>query len=201
MVNEKKRGLAIQSDVSRLPIQNNAVDVVLCSWSLEHFANPKVILEEMFRIVRPGGRIAIWGPNWDNIFRKDFPQFAHKPPSFTSRVRWKIFFNMVKNEFLSFSYHPYTNIDVAAFANPERYISNDYDATHCVLCQETVKFFQQKKCTIIHLSDFSEMSRHMKNDAFILFVRNILKPFLPILRRVPLLRWFVIRFPLVVQKI
>ena len=200
MVQDKRRGFAIQTDVSRLPIRSRAVDIVLCSWSLEHFTEPEDILEEMVRVVRPGGRIVIWGPNWDNIFRKDFPQFVHKSKWYAEKIRWKIFFKMLRNEFLPFRYDPFVTTDIAAFTEPERYLSLDTDAAHCVLCQETVKFFQEKGLRIIHISDFSEMLRYVKNDAFIRTIRGILKPFLLVLRRFPLIRWFVIRFPIIVQK-
>ena len=59
---EKDRGVVVQADAARLPVRNGSVDNVLCSWSLEHFPNPEEILEEMIRVLRPGGKIAIWGP-------------------------------------------------------------------------------------------------------------------------------------------
>ncbi len=196
---EKNRGVVVQADAARLPVRSRSVDNVLCSWSLEHFPNPEEILEEMIRVLKPGGKIAIWGPNWDNIFRKDFPQFAHKSGAFVTKVRWKIFLKMIRNEFLTFRYNPYTNEDVVAFADPSC-IAYDSDATHCVLCQETYKFFKQKKCRVVFMADFADMQSYLWNDLFVRTVRRILKPLLPILRHVPLLRWFVIRFPIVIER-
>jgi SAM-dependent methyltransferase len=196
---EKQRGFAIQADGACLPFRSNSVNNVLCSWSLEHFPNPQDILEEMIRVVRSGGSIILWGPNWDNIFRKDFPQFVHKSGTFVTRVRWKVFFKMIKNEFLPFLYDPYTSEDVVAFVDPS-YVAYDSDATHCVLCEETYKFFKQKGCRIVFIADFADMQSHLRNDLFTRTVRGILKPVLLLLRRVPLIRWFVIRFPIVVEK-
>jgi len=200
MVKEKGRGSAAVMDVARLGIRPNVADTVLCSYSIEHFSEPEAVLNEMLRIVKPGGRVVIWSPNWDNIFRINFPQFAHKPRSFVEKVRWKIFFKIIRNEILPFRYQPFISLDVAALAQPEKYVSWDSDAVHCVLCQETYKFFKNRGCEIIHIADFSEMQSHLRNDLFIRTVRRILKPFLPLLRRTPLLRWFVIRFPIVVEK-
>jgi len=199
-VKERDRGNAIQADAAQLPLRNNSVDMVLCSWSLEHFPNPRQILEEMVRVVRPHGRVIIWGPNWDNIFRKDFPQLVHKTIMYRQKVRWRIFLRMLANEFSRFQYKPFTTLDVAALADPQHHLAYDSDAMHCVLCQETHKFFQQKEFTLIHMSDFSEMQAHVRNDIFIRIVRGTLKPFLPALKRMPLVRWFVIRFPIVVEK-
>jgi ubiquinone/menaquinone biosynthesis C-methylase UbiE len=200
LAREKGRGAVIQADAGTIPIRDNSVDAVLCSWSFEHFSNPGCVLEEMVRVVRPYGSILIWSPNWDNIFRKDFPQFAHKSRAFVAKVRWKIFLKMLKNEFVHFRYAPFTSEDVAAFVHPDRFISNDTDAVHCVLCQETVKFFQSKRMNILHISDFSEMTSHVRNSPFIRMSRAFLKPWLPILRHTLLLRWFVMRFPIIVEK-
>lgn len=197
---DKRRGHAVASDAGSLPFRDGQFSSVLCSWSLEHFEKPELILTEMLRVVRANGRIIIWGPNWDNIFRKDFPQFRHKSWWHVQRVRWLLFLRMIANEFLPFRYRPYVNTDVAAFHDPEKYIGGDADATHCVLCQETTKFFESKGMRVVHLSDFSEMTSHMRNTPFIRHVRTLLKPLLPILRRLPLVRWFVLRFPLVVEK-
>ena len=199
IVKEKGRGSAIQTDGARLPMRDGTIDVVLCSWSLEHFPNPGEVLDEMIRVVKPSGRVAIWGPNWDNIFRKDFPQFAHKSKVFVETVRWQIFFRMLRNEFLSFRYRPFTSDDVVALVDPT-YVAYDSDAMHCVLCQETVKFFKMKGCEIVHIADFSEMRSYVYNDVFIRSIRRVLKRLLPVLRHVPFFRWFVIRFPIVVQK-
>jgi SAM-dependent methyltransferase len=200
MVREKGRGSAAAMDVSRLGIQSSAVDTVLCSFSIEHFSEPEAVLNEMMRIIRPGGRMVIWSPAWDNIFRMAFPQFAHKPRSFVESVRWRIFFKMIRNEFLPFRYRPYVNLDVAALAQPEKYISWDSDAVHCALCQETYKWFKKNGCAIIHISDFAEVPSTIRNDWLTRVARGILRPLLPVLRHVPLLRWFVIRFPIIVQK-
>jgi len=200
IVAEKRRGMPVQADVGELPIRNDSVDVVLCSWSLEHITNPALVLDEMIRIVKPGGRIIIWGPNWDNIFRKDFPQFVHKDKKYVRRMRAEIFIRMVKNEFFGFRYHPYINTEVAALANPVRYISGDTDAVHCVLCQETVGFFKSRELRVLHLSDFSELTKHIRNDMFTRIARRVLAPLLPVLSVIPLVRWFVLRFPVVVEK-
>jgi SAM-dependent methyltransferase len=197
---EKGRGSVAVMDVSKLGIQSNVADTVLCSFSIEHFSEPEAALNEMLRIVKRGGRIVIWSPNWDNIFRINFPQFAHRPKSLAEGVRWKIFFKMMWNEFLPFRYRPYVNFDVAALAQPDKYVAWDSDAVHCVLCQETYKWFKENGCEIIHLSDFAEVPSSIRNDIITRAARRMLKPLLPLLRHAPLIRWFVTRFPIVVQK-
>lgn len=196
----KERGSAVVGDAALLSFRDCRFDSVLCSWALEHFENPHGVLDEMLRVVKIGGRIIIWGPNWDNIFRKDFPQFSHKGNAYLWKIRLLIFLRMIRNEFLPFHYHPYVNTDVAAFAKPDSNISGDTDAVHCVLCQETVKFFARRSARVLCISDFSQMTKHLYNDPLVRVARRAIRPLLPVLRRVPLLRWFVLRFPLVLER-
>jgi ubiquinone/menaquinone biosynthesis C-methylase UbiE/DNA-binding transcriptional ArsR family regulator len=46
-------------DLESVPIENGAVDVAFFSQSLHHAIHPEKAVEEAFRIVKPGGRIAI----------------------------------------------------------------------------------------------------------------------------------------------
>lgn len=45
----------IQADVSHLPLQTGTFDVVLSGGLLEHFEDPRPVLREMVRVLRPGG--------------------------------------------------------------------------------------------------------------------------------------------------
>ncbi|MGD0338456.1 MAG: class I SAM-dependent methyltransferase [Bacteroidota bacterium] len=194
------RGHAVVADAAALPFRDLKVDTVLCSWSLEHFSHPEVVLDEMLRVLRPGGRIFIWGPNWDNIFRKDFPQFVHKSRIFIETIRLRLFGRMILNEIFRDRYTPFVSMDVAAFFDPMRYISYDTDAVHCVLCQETVHYFSSHGFKTIFLADFRDMLWFIKTSFFSRLLRSLLRPVVPSVRRIPFFRWFVIRFPLIVEK-
>ncbi len=198
LMSEKKRGSGFVADAGCLPCREASVGAVLCSWSLEHFVEPERVLSEFRRVLRPGGRIIIWGPNWDNILRKDFPQFAHKSRIFAESVRLRLFFRMLGNEMHLRRYNPYINAGAAAFVDPDHYISYDTDAGHCVLCQETVRFFRDWK--VLYLADFRDMLWFVRTTGPARFIRGMLRPVVPLLRKVPLLRWFVIRFPLIIEK-
>ncbi|MHB8328182.1 MAG: class I SAM-dependent methyltransferase [Acidimicrobiales bacterium] len=52
----------------RLPFDDGTFDVVACQHGLQRFADPVVILEEMRRVLAPGGRLGIttWGPREEN---------------------------------------------------------------------------------------------------------------------------------------
>jgi ubiquinone/menaquinone biosynthesis C-methylase UbiE len=55
-------------DDGGLPFENGAFDVVACQHALHRFADPVLILEEMRRVLAPGGRLGIttWGPIEEN---------------------------------------------------------------------------------------------------------------------------------------
>ena len=154
----------------------------------------------MIRILKPGGRIILWGPNWDNIFRKDFPQYAHQSIWYQDRKRWNIVLSMILNEFNHRRYKPAIDLDVAALAQPEKYLSFDTDAVHSVLCQETVHYFEGKKMHILYLGDLRDMLWFIRNGIAARCFRRAVKWCTPLIRKIPFFKWFVIRFPLVVEK-
>lgn len=53
----------INSDAEDIDIQDNTCDVVLCCALLEHIPNPNYTLSEIFRILKPGGKVIINVPN------------------------------------------------------------------------------------------------------------------------------------------
>ncbi len=67
---EAGRGLPpvrfLRADLNAVPFSDAAVDVALCAEVLEHMADPKVAIEEMARIIKPGGYAVITTPNPQN---------------------------------------------------------------------------------------------------------------------------------------
>ena len=50
-----------------LPFSTASVDAVLCKGSLDHFMEPALTLEEIARVLRPGGRVVISLANYDSL--------------------------------------------------------------------------------------------------------------------------------------
>ncbi|MFG2774068.1 class I SAM-dependent methyltransferase [Streptomyces sp. NPDC048350] len=57
-----KAGELILSDVARLPLRDGALDAVFGAGLISHLADPAADLRELARVVRPGGRLALFHP-------------------------------------------------------------------------------------------------------------------------------------------
>lgn len=66
----------VQGDAHALPFPADSFDVVYCRYVLEHVADPTRVLEEMRRVVRPGGRVLVQENNIEiNRFDPPCPAF------------------------------------------------------------------------------------------------------------------------------
>jgi SAM-dependent methyltransferase len=52
----------IVSDILSIPLQNESVDVILCSEVLEHVPEPGKVIIEFQRLLKPGGKLIITAP-------------------------------------------------------------------------------------------------------------------------------------------
>jgi ubiquinone/menaquinone biosynthesis C-methylase UbiE len=63
-----------RADAEELPFPDGSFDVVICSLGLMYPADPQHAIEEMYRVLRPGGRAAVcvWGRRdrcgWNHVF-------------------------------------------------------------------------------------------------------------------------------------
>jgi len=55
--------LATDLDAGRVPLPDASADVVLCAETIEHVENPRALVRELVRIVRPRGWVVLTTPN------------------------------------------------------------------------------------------------------------------------------------------
>lgn len=60
-----------KGDAENLPYENNSFDVVVCRLAFHHFEDPPLVIEEMARVCRPNGTIAV-----DDIIVSEFSERA-----------------------------------------------------------------------------------------------------------------------------
>lgn len=56
------QGALLLADVGRLPLRDGALDAVFASGLVAHLPDPPANLRELARVVRPGGRLALFHP-------------------------------------------------------------------------------------------------------------------------------------------
>lgn len=57
-----RAGLLLIADVARLPLRSGALDAVFAAGLISHLTRPGTDLAELARVVRPGGRPALFHP-------------------------------------------------------------------------------------------------------------------------------------------
>jgi SAM-dependent methyltransferase len=66
--NGARRAHGLVADGAVLPFPDRCFDVVLCLEVVEHVAEPPRLVEECFRVVKPGGHVVFSSPNYVNLF-------------------------------------------------------------------------------------------------------------------------------------
>ena len=59
---------AVRANLKTLPFASNSFDVVNCRLVIEHLDAPQAALQEFHRVLKPGGRLAIFTPNLLHYF-------------------------------------------------------------------------------------------------------------------------------------
>ena len=53
-----------KDNANKLSFEDNSFDAVFCAATLHHMEDPAIMISQMARVLKPGGRIAIMEPNW-----------------------------------------------------------------------------------------------------------------------------------------
>jgi predicted SAM-dependent methyltransferase len=69
-----------ESDVTDIPVQDNSFDVILCTEVLEHVQEPFKAIQEMVRILKPGGRLFLTAPLGAGLHQLPFHYYGGFTP-------------------------------------------------------------------------------------------------------------------------
>lgn len=66
--------------IDGINLPENAFDIVFSKSVIEHFHNPLDLLNEMRRVIKPGGRIVCMTPDWESQYRNFYNDCTHVSP-------------------------------------------------------------------------------------------------------------------------
>jgi ubiquinone/menaquinone biosynthesis C-methylase UbiE len=143
----------IKSDTDRLPFSNNTFDVVVSTYSLEHFTDPKKVLDEIYRVCNKNGSIILISPSWDLPYSPP-PSLKNKVQNRLYRYRFDAY--RFKEEILEiiadlFGRYRFKPLLVESPDILENGFEMDNDAVYIVRIREIARFFRHKKCKIKYL--------------------------------------------------
>lgn len=70
-----------------IPYEDNSFDVVYSKSVIEHFYYPERMVKEIFRVLKPGGKIVTLCPDWEFNYRIYFEDYTHRTPFMQSSLR------------------------------------------------------------------------------------------------------------------
>ena len=72
----------IQSDLESepLPYKDDSFDVVFSKSVLEHFYYPEKIVQEIHRVLKPGGLALTMVPDWESVYKIFYLDYTHRTP-------------------------------------------------------------------------------------------------------------------------
>ena len=73
----KLSSVDIIGDIAVMPFQDCSIDAILCTQTLEHVKEPKLVLQEFFRVLQPGGKLFITAPFGEGLHMRPFDYFRY----------------------------------------------------------------------------------------------------------------------------
>src|SRR3989344_3877554 len=85
----------IVGDIHALPFPDNSVEAIICSSVIEHVENPILAVEEIYRVLKPGGYAYFYAPfifyyhgepgSYKDYYRFTYDGWEHLPRQFKTR--------------------------------------------------------------------------------------------------------------------
>lgn len=72
---------------NQIPYDDGIFDVVYSKSLIEHFYHPERVVDEMFRVLRPGGVLLALTPDWDVNYRMFYCDYTHRTPFTAESLR------------------------------------------------------------------------------------------------------------------
>lgn len=90
----------VKSDVHELPYEDNSMDLVLCTASFHHYQNNEKVMSEIYRILKPNGRVIILDSIRDPFFISWMPYYwdwLDSKECYSKHLHQNEFYKLFKN--------------------------------------------------------------------------------------------------------
>lgn len=74
-------------ELEPIPYSDNYFDVVYSKSVIEHFYYPEKLVQEIYRVLKPGGLVITLCPSWEFNYRNYFEDYTHRTPFMKSSLR------------------------------------------------------------------------------------------------------------------
>jgi len=104
----------IVSDITKIPLADKCIDIIVSAWVLEHIAEPEVFIKEIVRLLRPDGYFIFITPNKNSI-----PGFLNRiiPLSIKDKLA-KLFYGRQEGDTFPTVYKLNTRSDILKYTEP-----------------------------------------------------------------------------------
>ena len=162
----------IKADAERLPLTNGSFDYIISTNAVEHFINPKLIFDEMWRVCKEGGCILLIFPNFGDYIFNYPPSIAHamsKMPYKTMYIFRQFYRQTMRILFKRIFF--FAKIDVAPGVLLNSY-SPDNDVMYLASGREVTNYFEMRgaSVTVMSKNKLSFVAPFLRN-----FPRNIFR--------------------------
>lgn len=80
-------GLSTVADIHAIPFARNSIDAAICLEVLEHVMDPDSVLEEIFRVLKPGGLAMISTPFCVGVHMQPYDYFRYTQFALSEKIR------------------------------------------------------------------------------------------------------------------
>ena len=70
-----------------LPFKDGYFDIVFSKSVIEHFYYPEKIFKEVFRVLKPGGKVITLTPDWTYNYKIFYEDYTHRTPFMYESLR------------------------------------------------------------------------------------------------------------------